>query len=1584
MSAYTQSIGTFAINVTVIAEEIINFSVPSNGKVCSRTPVIMANALKSNARITVKGLSAGVMTIVAQAVSNEEKIFVTEINKDTPLDTGLNTLLVYSDNDCLGRINLTIKENPSPDEVPCINGPYKNEIMRDKRPSVTGQGKAGKEVILYAKCSDNKILIFGTDVVSPDGSFSVTPSRDFSNGKYFLFTLIDGAISAIIPVIFIDPYGIVYDAETNKPIEGALITLERTTDNGATWYSALPGVDIASNDINPQVTGIDGLYSFLAADNASFRLSVSKAGYRFPSNSVSFGNPHLGSHGELFTISGVILNIDLPMDFIGSNIIKVSKKANKKEVNIGEVITYTVTIKNETSDDITGIFLDDSLAPGFKYIENRVILDNTAIPPPAGNSVKRFNIGKVLKNSSRELRYQVVAGTAVTFGKYTNKAWCVFPNERIISNTSEEEVIVVPCPIFDLSTIIGKVFYDADGDSVQDNSSEPGIPFARIIMEDGTIVLADKHGLFHIPGVTPGRHLARLDESSLPKSFFAAGSNMRLIDSRPGMMGKVNFPVSTDMVLADVTNINSSRSVIRSDFLSNECSMARGSSNTHISNINFEEKNKLSKSMNTDSFLFVGLADLEGGYTSNKGAIEPLVKGDKFKDGFWKDGKIAYYLKRKIMGKYLVTSSLDTTRARKDFFKIIDPKKYYPVYGDASKINYDADNTRGIFYCLIEWDKSKALFGNYKTEFNDTELIRYNRPFYGAKVHYESVTAGPSPSGVLKPNIKLIVFKAITESISAHNEFIGTGGSLYYLKHRDIIEGSESVNIEVRDNVSGILLDRVEQVRGEDYHIDYSQGRILFWKPVSQIVSANSIISKGLLNGNPVYVAVDYEYEPIEKYNEGTFGARFSKIINKNFEIGGTYVTEEYEAKIYKLLGFDTCFRLNPDTSVKAEYAESFLSNTGNFLSSDGGVTFSELEQNDLRKASAYLLKGKTIFLGFDVDGYYQIIQNGFYSQSIINSEGSLKYGIKIKKNINDIAMLLRYDSQTLVDYGNLVSRSQINAGRADSVYFEISKPISERLKLTGAYRRDEFKNILPEYRSKINIPGDITALRAEYKLTDKVIIEADTELPIRGGTGIKTGIGLRLAPNESLELSAKEIFSRQGPATSFGASYRPQNKKKEFFIDRTIGAGLSVINSRTAGIWNTGNSTSFGMREDITDKQKMFNYYTISNDPFMGEKVESSSGTGYKINDNLDLAISRDIRSYGDAREETNILGLNAKTGENMNVNFALEKGKVYNIDGTIYDRFASSYGMAFKIPDKLKFSNKFEIRLDDNIDEAYQYLFYSALEYMVNENLTLFTDIKKSKTDGGSIAVNNGFQTLFTEITSGVAYRPLNNDRLNFIGKASYLDNIYGATQKSFSNMDISAERAILYSAEGIYDVNDKIQLTEKLAWKIGAEKVSGFDYIASAVWLWINRVDYNFYKNFGAGFEYRVLNALLAKDFKQGILIELTYDIGENLQAGIGYNFTDFSDNLSSGNNYKASGIFFRITGKFDETLFIQRRGNKPFIRKDVAAVADIRPARQLARCKKDVSKRKNNSTKDSLITVDRYVNNFANTKIRKSRK
>ena len=106
-------------------------------------------------------------------------------------------------------------------------------------------------------------------------------------------------------------------------------------------------------------------------------------------------------------------------------------------------------------------------------------------------------------------------------------------------------------------------------------------------------------------------------------------------------------------------------------------------------------------------------------------------------------------------------------------------------------------------------------------------------------------------------------FAAEPGTLDSREEFRGTGGSLYYLRRQDITRGSERLWIEVRDETSGITLQRTQLIPGLDYEMSYLQGRILLRAPLQLGRGrAARLVQLGSLSGNPAFLVATYEYSP--------------------------------------------------------------------------------------------------------------------------------------------------------------------------------------------------------------------------------------------------------------------------------------------------------------------------------------------------------------------------------------------------------------------------------------------------------------------------------------------------------------------------------------------------------------------------------------------------------------------------------------------------------------------------------------------------------------------------------------------------
>ena len=53
--------------------------------------------------------------------------------------------------------------------------------------------------------------------------------------------------------------------------------------------------------------------------------------------------------------------------------------------------------------------------------------------------------------------------------------------------------------------------------------------------------------------------------------------------------------------------------------------------------------------------------------------------------------------------------------------------------------------------------------------------------------------------------------------------------------------------------------------------------------------------------------------------------------------------------------------------------------------------------------------------------------------------------------------------------------------------------------------------------------------------------------------------------------------------------------------------------------------------------------------------------------------------------------------------------------------------------------------------------------------------------------------------------------------------------------------------------------------------------------------------------------------AQDSRSGVLVGLYRQLGSHVKVGVGYNFSDFSDDLTQL-DYKYQGLFINFVGKF----------------------------------------------------------------------
>ncbi len=633
-----------------------------------------------------------------------------------------------------------------------------------------------------------------------------------------------------------------------------------------------------------------------------------------------------------------------------------------------------------------------------------------------------------------------------------------------------------------------------------------------------------------------------------------------------------------------------------------------------------------------DYILFVALGDAQVGYNIDRGNIEPIQDSTQ-QPGFYKEGKGAYYLKGQILGKYLITSSFDSNRQQKALFRQLDPNTYYPVYGDKSSINYDAADTQGPLYLKVEWDKSSAILGNYAIDFNDTEFAAFSRTFYGGKIDYQSVANNSYGDA----RTKIVVYHAQIQQLPSHNEFLATGGSLYFLKYKNVVQGSDTITIQVRDQTTGLVLASQTMTNGADYELDNSEGRILFWQPVAMIAQSESIISNNLINGNPIYVVVDYQYAVTGMQLQGSQGARIAQAVGDNVVLGGTFIQDNSGGQNYTLQGTDATLHVNKDTTVKAEYAQTSSQETGSYVSTDGGITFTSLMLNSSVSGKAYGIKGDTrLFDNVGLKTYYKWIGNDFGATDATSQQGKEMMGLSMTFDLTPVTRLTASeDIQRLMAGGNLQTSAQVGASETDTTMVQIVHT-QERLKLTGQFQLTEVKSVVNGIESTTNQRGATMAGQAQYDLTDRIKVTLGQQVDVMDKNNTATTLGIAARATDHMTLNAQEVFSQQGHALTAGVTNQLTPK-------------IALTTDYTLTNLNTGevDKTASVMVSDQISKNITTTGTVAQTASSTGANTTTASiGTKAKISDNMsmDLSVGKSQNSMGQVQGGTSV-NLNGTT---------------------------------------------------------------------------------------------------------------------------------------------------------------------------------------------------------------------------------------------------------------------------------------------------------------------------------------------------
>ncbi|WP_064746302.1 DUF11 domain-containing protein [Lysobacter antibioticus] len=247
--------------------------------------------------------------------------------------------------------------------------------------------------------------------------------------------------------------------------------------------------------------------------------------------------------------------VDTPLPSTDAQL-AVEKTGSVREAEVGDLIVYSVRIRNRGPGLAIAPVLVDRLPAGFRLIENTAqvqgarLLSLTGAPGP----VLRIALDRLAPGAQALLRYRVRVGVGARQGDGINRVHAECGDAaggaatRTCSNQAQWKVDLRGGVFADEACVVGQIFVDCDRNSVKDRE-ELGIPGVRLYFEDGTYLISDVEGKYSHCGLRPVTHALKVDPSTLPTDSRLTTSGSRnagdaqslFVDLKNGQLHRADF-----------------------------------------------------------------------------------------------------------------------------------------------------------------------------------------------------------------------------------------------------------------------------------------------------------------------------------------------------------------------------------------------------------------------------------------------------------------------------------------------------------------------------------------------------------------------------------------------------------------------------------------------------------------------------------------------------------------------------------------------------------------------------------------------------------------------------------------------------------------------------------------------------------------------------------------------------------------------------------------------------------------------------------------------------------------------------------
>lgn len=534
--------------------------------------------------------------------------------------------------------------------------------------------------------------------------------------------------------------------------------------------------------------------------------------------------------------------------------------------------------------------------------------------------------------------------------------------------------------------------------------------------------------------------------------------------------------------------------------------------------------------------ILVGLAEVSIG----KAIPEVSLRGE---EGNLRS-RLSFFYHGNLWKRSILTLAYDSQRpinrtAGRDRLFQLDPlDRVYPLFGDSST-RYEASESNSKLYVRIDRDRSYAMFGDFTTDMDDLVLSGYSRKLTGVKVHVENARGD-----------YVTVTGARPDTAFARDAFPGGALGILRLSHAEILPGSETVMLEVRDRRNPeIILSREQLARSIDYNLNPSTGEVFFLRYISTFDYSLNLVQ----------VVVTYEHRSDDLSTAVYTGRAYKNFESMGLKLSLSAVVQQSSLGSFVLGGVEGVKSLPRNGEIRFAYARS----QGQIMG--GGNIFESASTEHNGDAYRVELVQPLSFYEATLRARYTHASEGFFNPFGATVTPGSRRG--------ELSFEFKPRSKSTLRFG--VASERNNTSDVDNSRTTLSvmwdQVISERVRFHLGYDHRSFNDSLTDKRTD----SDLLTAAVEAQLTDKLNVSIKREQNI--------GEADPTYPNQ----------------TTLAATYRISQWTRLFFTQRLASAPIIPIGdvAQTGFAFTEArHETAFGVETKVGKYTSLIGRYQLEN----------------------------------------------------------------------------------------------------------------------------------------------------------------------------------------------------------------------------------------------------------------------------------------------------------------------------------------------------------------------------------------------------